>query len=295
MGSSRCRFCTHDNPDGARFCNACGSPLHLKPCPHCEAVNDTAAAQCYECGAALEAIAPAGALAEMPTPVTAAASESSGRREVPVGAESPHVPDAFGARLESHPPIEESVNVAAAERHDAFARSHRTSGALFFAVAALVVGAAGYYGYERWVEHDSDVAVVASSGEGENQEPPAQPQRPGAAPASETTSQRAPAAETANGSPVAPTGADATPTVDASTTTPPAAIPSAAPSNAAHPDNGKAVAHPRQAAARPSNKVDVAPHSQPAAPSEASAAATQQMIERELGIRVAPSTPKPAR
>ena len=275
---SRCRFCDHDNPGGARFCNACGSPLHLKPCPRCEAVNDTAAAQCYECGTSLETGVASSISVEAKTSLIAAA---------PTDDETRHVPESFGERLEDLLPMEGHVDATAAERREAFARSHRTSGALFFAVAVLVVGAAGYYIYERWAGHDSDVAIVASSAEGENQESPAQPQRLGAAPVSEATSQRAPAAESANVPSVATTSA-AEPTVDAPTTTPPAAIASAAPSKAAPPD--KAVAHSRQAAARPSNKPDVVPYSQPAAPSEASAAATKRMIERELGIRIAPST-----
>src|SRR5258705_9684072 len=43
-------FCDHINPAGATFCNDCGSPLHLKPCKHCEAINDQAAKNCYKCG-----------------------------------------------------------------------------------------------------------------------------------------------------------------------------------------------------------------------------------------------------
>src|SRR5689334_18876321 len=128
MSSSRCRFCSHDNPDGARFCNACGSPLHLKPCPQCEAVNDTAAAQCYECGAALETTPLAEAVTAIPT---AAAADTSGAategRRAAADPEGSHVPDAFGARFESLPPIEAHANVAAVERRDAFARSNRTS------------------------------------------------------------------------------------------------------------------------------------------------------------------------
>ena len=45
-----CFSCGHSNPPGARFCNACGAPLHLKPCAHCEAINARAAAHCHHCG-----------------------------------------------------------------------------------------------------------------------------------------------------------------------------------------------------------------------------------------------------
>jgi hypothetical protein len=46
-----CPFCEHHNPAGAYFCNDCGSPQHLKPCNHCDAVNDQTATNCYKCGA----------------------------------------------------------------------------------------------------------------------------------------------------------------------------------------------------------------------------------------------------
>jgi ribosomal protein L40E len=46
----QCFFCNHINPAGAKFCNDCGSPLHLKPCRQCEAINDQAAKNCYKCG-----------------------------------------------------------------------------------------------------------------------------------------------------------------------------------------------------------------------------------------------------
>lgn len=46
----QCPFCYHANPVGAKFCNDCGSPLHLKPCRQCDAINDQAATKCYKCG-----------------------------------------------------------------------------------------------------------------------------------------------------------------------------------------------------------------------------------------------------
>lgn len=52
FGDRMCPFCDHRNPGDARFCNACASPLHLKPCKQCDAVNDEAATNCYKCGAA---------------------------------------------------------------------------------------------------------------------------------------------------------------------------------------------------------------------------------------------------
>lgn len=52
FGDRMCPFCDHRNPAGAKFCNDCASPLHLKPCSQCDAVNHHAATNCYKCGAA---------------------------------------------------------------------------------------------------------------------------------------------------------------------------------------------------------------------------------------------------
>jgi len=51
MFSPRCVFCGNGNPAGAKFCNECASPLHLKPCNECDAINDRLAESCYKCGA----------------------------------------------------------------------------------------------------------------------------------------------------------------------------------------------------------------------------------------------------
>ena len=51
FGDRVCPFCEHHNPAGAYFCNDCGSPLQLKPCNQCHAVNHQAATNCYKCGA----------------------------------------------------------------------------------------------------------------------------------------------------------------------------------------------------------------------------------------------------
>src|SRR5215831_6911186 len=51
FGDRVCPFCEHHNQAGAKFCNDCGSPLHLKPCNQCDAIIDQAATNCYKCGA----------------------------------------------------------------------------------------------------------------------------------------------------------------------------------------------------------------------------------------------------
>ena len=53
MHPSQCAFCGHDNPVSAKFCNECGSPLHLALCA-CGAINEVTEARCHECGAPLE-------------------------------------------------------------------------------------------------------------------------------------------------------------------------------------------------------------------------------------------------
>lgn len=45
-----CFCCDHRNPADAKFCNACGASLNLKPCLKCEAINTRAAAHCHSCG-----------------------------------------------------------------------------------------------------------------------------------------------------------------------------------------------------------------------------------------------------
>jgi ribosomal protein L40E len=52
FGDRMCAFCDHRNPAGAKFCNDCASPLHLKPCSQCDAVNHQTTTNCYKCGAA---------------------------------------------------------------------------------------------------------------------------------------------------------------------------------------------------------------------------------------------------
>ena len=49
--ASQCLFCEHANPVGAKFCNDCAGPLHLKLCKQCDAINDLPATNCYKCGA----------------------------------------------------------------------------------------------------------------------------------------------------------------------------------------------------------------------------------------------------
>ena len=47
-----CLQCQHENREGARFCQACGSKLELS-CPACGNLNQPAAAFCDHCGTPL--------------------------------------------------------------------------------------------------------------------------------------------------------------------------------------------------------------------------------------------------
>jgi len=71
----QCLFCNHANPPGAKFCNDCGSPLHLKLCKQCEAVNGQVAKNCYKCGTEFPALSTAPEVAPVsPALDTTAAS-----------------------------------------------------------------------------------------------------------------------------------------------------------------------------------------------------------------------------
>lgn len=56
FGDRVCPFCDHHNPAGAKYCNECSSPLYLKPCHQCDAINHLAATHCHKCGAECPAL-----------------------------------------------------------------------------------------------------------------------------------------------------------------------------------------------------------------------------------------------
>jgi hypothetical protein len=47
-----CSQCQRENPEGARFCNACGAQLEL-PCPQCDHLNPPGSRFCNDCGTSL--------------------------------------------------------------------------------------------------------------------------------------------------------------------------------------------------------------------------------------------------
>src|SRR5947207_2334535 len=77
MGSPRiCPVCSTENPEAARFCMACGSPLE-RACPGCGADAQPGANFCVDCGASLAAPPP-----RAPAPAARAMPEE--RRQVTV-------------------------------------------------------------------------------------------------------------------------------------------------------------------------------------------------------------------
>jgi hypothetical protein len=82
MAGSRCLFCLHPNPEGAKFCNDCGSPMELQPCRVCNAVDKRSASHCYQCGAAFPP----------PLPVPGASDAPEADDAVPATADVPDIP-----------------------------------------------------------------------------------------------------------------------------------------------------------------------------------------------------------
>lgn len=75
MLTLQCLWCDHRNQAGSNFCNACGTPLYLRPCTHCDTVNQRAAVHCRNCGEAFSFDFVAVAEAESPAadPMTVSA------------------------------------------------------------------------------------------------------------------------------------------------------------------------------------------------------------------------------
>ena len=57
----KCQQCQHENPDEAKFCIECGSPLEFH-CPQCGAITPRTGKFCMECGHKLQAPPEAPAL-----------------------------------------------------------------------------------------------------------------------------------------------------------------------------------------------------------------------------------------
>ena len=182
MSSSICHFCTHGNPAGSKFCNQCGSPLDLKPCSQCDAMNHVSVDRCYQCGTAFAAenglleVAGVGAGS-----IAAAESAAAARAVSPPLYDNPQlgpanrIPVALSDRIDAstervavpgqptHPltPFAEATHSediaddddwvdprrlhAARKGLRAERRRHRVAQAALAGVCVFVIGAAAYY------------------------------------------------------------------------------------------------------------------------------------------------------
>ena len=50
----QCLQCQHHNPEGAKFCNACATPV-IPICPSCSTENPAGATFCHQCATNLQA------------------------------------------------------------------------------------------------------------------------------------------------------------------------------------------------------------------------------------------------
>ncbi len=154
--SRQCSFCARENPADAQYCNACGSPLHLKACAACGSVDTADATRCGICGATF--------------PV-----DAGGASAAPKVAPAPARP---GAMEDIRGPEPRIAPRESAPRSSAPAAHRRAilPAALFF----VALAAGGYLAYRQLVpalpsaprEH-ADVALARRSAVGEVQRPPA--------------------------------------------------------------------------------------------------------------------------
>src|SRR5262245_25100368 len=82
-----CSRCQHDNPEGAKFCNACGATLE-RTCPSCGQVNPPGSRFCNECGTSLTA--------QLRSPV-ASTQYPAPNSQPPVSYTPPHLADRIRA------------------------------------------------------------------------------------------------------------------------------------------------------------------------------------------------------
>lgn len=178
MSPHDCPFCNHPNPEGAKFCNACGSPLHLTPCGDCGAVNNLAETHCWRCGALLLPLDPLDALVpadrferELAVPERAPAEPDleeeleALEQEVQALEQAPR--SAEGARMVAPPPREPSAPFATPPpRYDIGAAPRRprrriVATAVVAALASTI--ALGAYLYDRVYDRDQPARRAPAS------------------------------------------------------------------------------------------------------------------------------------
>ena len=140
MPPHQCRFCGHANPDGAKYCNECGSQLNLRPCRLCDAINDVAADYCHKCGAALPAQS-VPAVAPGATFSSAVAPLREGELAAPVGK-----PDAIAGNAGTAGDADAAPG-ASPDDHRPGVGTHPASRFAWVAAALAAVGIAAYLAY----------------------------------------------------------------------------------------------------------------------------------------------------
>ena len=307
MSLFHCRFCDHDNPPDARFCNECGSPLYLKPCPQCEAVNESTATQCYQCGAALPKQDAADEASVGSMPELVGATENAGD----VGGAQRRTEGAFTERFEIEfgefrpslfsdtPSVATTREGAAsgaaaigdlrqtrtspgAEHHrDSVTRTALTSTGALLVLALIVVGAAAYYAYQYSAAPTKGADVVVASPASAQQEPAATEVKPPSATSNEVAPPPVATAPEADSMKGAAKGESAT--------TMPAPAPQTLVGARIQPGSkAKSTPQSRRNVAGAAGKGAAAQPARTPASTDASAVATQRIIEREVGIRGAP-------
>jgi hypothetical protein len=330
MSPISCSFCTNPNPPEAKFCNQCGSPLGLKPCPACEAVNEAAALECHQCGAALDVPSVEQITSSMQQSIAAEAAGTVSEQASPAAEDAPlHIPESFADRLERdaglhafervEPRIAHSADRDVPEAVTPYVRSTpvRPRGRAWRAPIALAVLAAiagaGYYAYKRDVPGLDRLAEFALAG------------RHSEAPASvEYQSQEAPPAATASGAPVANVSSQPTDAAQNAPHSTPAAVAPDAPASESNPASAALVSvqpgapgQPQiEAASTQPGASSTKPKARPSAAlsrnddeaarqrtdavsrsrrqTDADAIATQRLIARDLGTAIGPPANAPA-
>lgn len=129
----QCSFCGRINPDGSRFCNACGAQLDLVHCPQCGAVYESGTARCSACGYGADAVA-----SDVSTAVGAGSHGAQDRRiEV---MERMHAGPGFDPRREPPAPSGAAGAVSAAARGPRLALGLLVAMAVCAAVYIIAVG-----------------------------------------------------------------------------------------------------------------------------------------------------------
>lgn len=344
MPSANCHFCAHANPAGSKFCNQCGSPLDLKPCAQCEAMNHIAVDRCYQCGApfavaqdrefAEVAASAAGASAGVPGAVERSIESASPDQE-PANPLPDRIPVVLSQRMDPASRPADALRHARVEpraaaqdlpgaQDDAWidsrrsigtdrktarvAQRRRATGAAFAAVAVCAIVGAGYYAYQaqmlprvadvaRALRLSNETTSVATPAASSATSPPSPSATAGASPAStalgESTqgSTATPPAAIAPAPSAATTGASAAgePTEAApASAIPPASAPASASGAAASASTPPLTSKPASRTSRRRNvpRSAVPPSTPDSAAQPATdkdAAATQRLIERDLG------------